>query len=58
MSTPDLEGLDRLTGTPTAYPDGLTAREVQVLRLVASGSTNREIADELVQSARRPWPDT
>jgi DNA-binding NarL/FixJ family response regulator len=51
-ATPDLERLDRLTGAPTAYPDGLTAREVQVLRLVASGSTNREIADELVISEK------
>src|SRR5262249_48591309 len=31
--------------TPTtAYPAGLTAREVAVLRLIAAGRTNREIA--------------
>jgi len=31
---------------------GLTAREVQVLRLVAAGHTNRSIADQLVLSER------
>ena len=30
------------------YPDGLTGREVEVLRLLAIGRTNRQIADELV----------
>jgi len=29
------------------YPDGLTEREIEVLRLVASGKSNREIGDEL-----------
>ena len=33
-------------------PDGLTDREVQVLRLVAGGRTNNEIAAELVLSIR------
>ena len=32
------------------YPDGLTAREVQVLFLLAGGMTNKEIAEQLVLS--------
>ncbi len=35
-----------------AYPDGLTEREVEVLRLIASGRSSREVAEELVLSAR------
>ena len=35
-----------------AYPDGLSQREVEVLRLVALGKTDREIAEELFVSAR------
>jgi DNA-binding CsgD family transcriptional regulator len=32
------------------YPDGLTRREVEVLRLIAAGRSNREIAQELTIS--------
>jgi DNA-binding NarL/FixJ family response regulator len=35
-----------------ALPAGLTAREADVLRLVAAGKTNREIAGELFISER------
>jgi DNA-binding CsgD family transcriptional regulator len=35
-----------------AYADRLTEREVEVLRIVAEGSTNREIADRLFLSVR------
>ncbi len=33
-----------------ALPDGLTAREVEVLRLIAAGCSSREIAERLVIS--------
>ena len=45
---PDIERLDVLRGRPYGQaPGGLTVREVEVLRLVASGKTNRAIAREL-----------
>ncbi len=34
------------------YPAGLTARELEVLRFIAKGKSNREIANELVLSER------
>lgn len=37
---------------PAGDPHGLTARELQVLRLVATGRSNRRIAEELVLSER------
>jgi DNA-binding CsgD family transcriptional regulator/tetratricopeptide (TPR) repeat protein len=39
-------------GRAPQYPDGLTQREVEVLRLVAQAKTNQEIADELFISLR------
>ena len=38
--------------SPLTYPDGLTAREVEVLRLVAQGLTNEQVAQQLVISPR------
>lgn len=47
-AAPDVDRLDALMRAPhRKAPDGLTAREVEVLRLVASGGTNRAIAKEL-----------
>ncbi len=37
---------------PPVYPNGLTAREVEVLHHIANGHSNREIANELVLSVR------
>jgi DNA-binding CsgD family transcriptional regulator len=52
-AAPDLERMEALTGRAAAGPGGgLTAREAEVLRLVATGRTNRAIAAELVLSER------
>lgn len=44
---PDLERVSRLLSTEPKSSPGLTTRETQVLRLVATGRTNRTIAGEL-----------
>ncbi len=44
---PDARRLARTLQASEALPAGLTAREAEVLRLVAAGRTNREIAAEL-----------
>ncbi len=36
----------------SGFPSGLTRREVEVLRCIALGKSNREIATELVLSVR------
>lgn len=50
-ATPDVDALDRLL-EPSDRPRGLTEREIEVLRLVASGRSNAQIAGELFLSER------
>jgi DNA-binding CsgD family transcriptional regulator len=51
-AAPDLQRVDSSTGRSTATDAGLTPREVEVLRLVATGKTNRAIAAELFLSEK------
>jgi ATP/maltotriose-dependent transcriptional regulator MalT len=47
-AAPEIARVDRLVGRKESH--GLSARELEVLRLLASGRTNRDIATELVVS--------
>jgi DNA-binding CsgD family transcriptional regulator/tetratricopeptide (TPR) repeat protein len=56
LASPWISRIESLEKRPEpkkpAYPAGLTPREVEVLRLVAGGATNQQVADELHISVR------
>jgi DNA-binding NarL/FixJ family response regulator len=52
-ASPDLAHVDSLLrAAPSAHPHGLTRRELQVLRLIAAGRTNKAVANELFLSEK------
>jgi predicted ATPase/class 3 adenylate cyclase/DNA-binding CsgD family transcriptional regulator len=52
LPTPGELSSSPTTASPPAYPNRLTAREVEVLRVVAQGLTNEQVAERLVISPR------
>jgi DNA-binding CsgD family transcriptional regulator len=51
-ASPDVAAVDREEGAASGRPDGLTSREVEVVRLAAAGRSNREIALQLFLSEK------
>jgi len=51
-AAPDVRRLDAMRGAGPPIPGGLSSREAEVLRLVAGGRTNRQIAETLGISER------
>ena len=51
-ATLDIRNLRDITSTTSELPAGLTKREVEVLRLVAAGMTNKQIAGRLILSEK------
>jgi DNA-binding CsgD family transcriptional regulator len=51
-ATPDLRRVDAIAGEPPPTPGRLSARELEVIRALAAGRTNRDIAAELGISER------
>jgi DNA-binding NarL/FixJ family response regulator len=49
---PEVVSVEKLSGKPPPATGGLTGREVEVLGLVATGKTNRQIATDLVISEK------
>jgi DNA-binding CsgD family transcriptional regulator len=51
-AAPDVRRVDAIGGSEPSLPRGLSGREAEVLRHIAAGSTNREIAEALGISER------
>ncbi|TMF30325.1 MAG: helix-turn-helix transcriptional regulator [Chloroflexi bacterium] len=51
-AAPDAARVEALSGKPAKPAGGLSAREVEVVRLIAAGKSNRSIATELFISEK------